>query len=185
SQALEGARQAKESADRRRQRRQEEEALWPQLRVLAEHAERLQARLEQIRNQQAQLVDDLEQELQNPDSPLAQNVRLHCQDQLAALADVAKILARLEESQAKIVAQLGDVDNQMVSLRPLMLAKQQGRWWTWTWWRATFKGKVLARWSELQSRERDLHQTLADARQQVLDSRQKRRDCEATPQTTL
>jgi hypothetical protein len=46
------------------------------------------------------------------------------------------------------------------ALRPLADAKEHKRWWTGTWWRATFQGDVLAQAAELQSAQQKVHAVL-------------------------
>ncbi len=60
------------------------------------------------------------------------------------------------QEQAQATSELPLVNNALEELRPLAEAKQQGRWWTAAWWRATWRGHVVEKMAELASRRQAL-----------------------------
>ncbi len=66
-------------------------------------------------------------------------------------------------------SELSAVATQLGALGPLVQAKQQGRWWTLAWWRATFRGNTASRCAELEDARQQI-QTSLDALQEQIRS---------------
>ena len=67
------------------------------------------------------------------------------------------VLSRLvQKEHAGAVVELAEIHQAIQALRPLVEAKQRGRWWTFTWWQAVLRGQVAARLAELEGRQQAL-----------------------------
>jgi hypothetical protein len=78
----------------------------------------------------------------------------------AAVADHHRLLADRRR-------ELAEREPALQALRPLALAKEKGRWWTWTWWRATFRGNVRGRLAALEDQHKAVRLHLAELEDQL------------------
>src|SRR5262249_15963685 len=70
-------------------------------------------------------------------------------------------LRDLRDKIAQRQQELSELNTQTSALRPLGDAKQQKRWWTGAWWRATFREDIAAQVAELEKREEQARTGLA------------------------
>src|SRR5262249_4558030 len=75
-------------------------------------------------------------------------------------ARVEQELAVLNGQAAQFHQEQDALTARFEELRPLADAKEHKRWWTGTWWRATFQGDVLARAAELHTAQQKVQESL-------------------------
>ncbi len=173
-QALDGAAKARAEAETQVVRRRTEESCWKALPTLARDIANARLRLEECHIRSSHLAEDVQHEAGFANvagafaTALADVVRLKAERQ-QALKDAIPELIRQQQA---VQAESTHTRNAVRSLRPLAAAKQSGRWWTLNWWRATFRGQVLATMAELENRlstaEATLH-SLAERQQENTD----------------
>lgn len=200
-QSLQSARQALRVQEERRQRLQGAERVWPAIQELAHGYARLQEELDQLARQQEVCPAEVERAAAGkidtvtcrgsdtartnvietaapPVSFLASLAALSC----ARQDDLARVDAGLAEAERKIEErrrQLATCEPEVEALRPLARAKDQGRWWTWAWWRATWKSNVCGRFKTLERQQREargaiglLEETVRRLHQEKLEGEQ-------------
>lgn len=170
--ARESARRQAEVEEQRLQLLRSEEPLFVQLEELAcrwtpleNDCQALQKRRSELSAEVAEQGDAAESTtvgtfaLRMQDSSRAhEEARAHYQTRLAELNDRIQVG---EQNQTVLDAELG-------TLRPLVEAKQQRRWWTAAWWRATLQGKrIRTRWTQQQERRQQIEADLDSVREQA------------------
>jgi hypothetical protein len=171
-QSLTAAREGRQAAEMQCARRRHEEGLWPQLRELAQGIAADRAALAQAEEQFASVPTQVAAEVEAGDgaSPVARDVKAlrHALDE--RLAKLAADAAAAEAQKVQEHGKLAALDADLAALRPLAEAKQQGRWWSPAWWKATFKGAAVARQAELQAKRQEQEAALAAAEQRIAES---------------
>jgi hypothetical protein len=163
--ALAQAVRTREQAEQRCQRLRQEEAVWPRLEALAADDLRLRAEADALAERRERVPAEVGAEAERATAPSAADATAG-DDFAAALARAAadhrEKAARLEEEcarcdqeRAERTLAVEELVAQIDSLRPLAAAKSGGRWWSPSWWRATFQGDVPAKLAELDSRRED------------------------------
>ena len=195
-----GALQGKEAAEQRCQRRRNEETVWPALRDLAGQGENLARRREELRQQQARVPGEVSDEaariraeaLETSEvsktseaCPFATELLAEERRHQETLAEITTALNQVEKTEADSDAARIALEAEVQKLKPLALAKQRGRWWTFAWWRATFRGNVIERLAEAQQRLEETSQALAGAREEGQSFHAKRRELEQEHQQAL
>lgn len=151
------------------QRRRDDEPIYGALGELARQFEELDRRQGQLQQQSAAIPGEVEREAAEATTALGPADTLLARDLTACLAARTSALADIQHrrdeqqrqaSQAK--QQLDQLHKEMAELRPLVEAKQQGRWWTWTWWQAGCQGNVVARMNDLQAAKQNQENLLAE-----------------------
>jgi hypothetical protein len=125
---------------------QHQEDCWAVLRELADRRVAARQRLEECLERGGRIAADVEREVNAAEAhgplvgAIAELERAH-QKSLELLQsqriDQEKQLAAAE-------AELAEIRQAMAALAPLAEAKRHGRWWTLAWWRASYRGQVLA-----------------------------------------
>lgn len=161
-QTLQQAEQAFTEAERRQAQRLEEAAYWSPLRECAEQMAQLQQRLHESESRLSTLADDVRREATTGSAGGAFGAQIADQEQTHQhnVNTLGEEQATQAQQHACAVKELADVEAAMQVMRPTAEAKRHGRWWTFAWWRATFSGQVLARMTELESRQQTLRTTL-------------------------
>jgi hypothetical protein len=123
----------------------QEEGLWDRLRDLASRAQGLQEQQAVLAGRRAALGGD------NQSPPLEvpgleECTRAHQEAEAQREAELTEVNGQIEERRREMAGREPELEAQ----RPLAQAKQQGRWWTGRWWRATFRGNVVQRLAELE-----------------------------------
>src|SRR5262249_33077349 len=83
------------------------------------------------------------------------------------LAQVEQAQKRTEEQLRQKRDEQDSLKEQIEAIRPLAEAKQKGRWWSPTWWKATFRGDVLGKLAALETQEDTVKQALATLKQEM------------------
>jgi hypothetical protein len=171
--AREAAQSAQQTADGRRR----EESAWDGLRTLAERRQELTARTEALGTELAGVGPEVERDAGDPAAPendFTRAARALCQ----AHADSRSLLdATLTDAERKIAEKHKEQDAltaKFDALRPLADAKEHKRWWTGTWWRATFQGDVLTQAAELQKAQQQVQTDLEELERQAAAAREAR-----------
>jgi hypothetical protein len=178
--------------EERCRRCRQDEAVWPRLEDLAGQQRRLgeetaavarertacpaQVELEAAGRADAEANRQADTATQQPDgtpgevSPgrsfaaaLALATRTH-QETLARLdASRAEAQRRMAERRRELDERAPELE----ALRPLAEAKEKGRAWTFAWWRATFRGKVIARLAALEDQQKETRLALAGLEDEI------------------
>jgi hypothetical protein len=165
---LRSAREARQAAELQCARRRHEEPLWSQLRDLAQKLTERREGMARAEAQHAAVEAEVNREIASaaPHSRVAADIKvLEAADEerrVASARDAAAFEGEREQQRAK----LAEADQQIAVVQPLAAAKEQGRWWSPTWWKATLKGDVVGRLAQLQAQRQQLQSavTTLDAR---------------------
>ncbi|MCI0683069.1 MAG: hypothetical protein L0Y71_13290 [Gemmataceae bacterium] len=156
-------------AEDRCRRRHDEEQLWPQL---LDVALRHQA-LEQRRQTMLKRLDDAPAEVRReaegipgsgktlPSGPFAMQIVELIKDYHARAARCEQDEQDCERRQVELESERQRLTDECDALRPLCAAKQQGRWWTAAWWRATVTRGLNQRLADLEQRSAATNEALA------------------------
>ncbi len=147
---------ARASAEQRCQRQRLEEAAWPRLEHLAGQYDRLGADLAALAGQRDRAPAEVAVAAAQATDPAATDefavavarAEQTCRAARARLEEVRAGLAKQREERAH---DLDALTTQAESLTPLVEAKSHGRWWSPSYWRATFQGDVPAKLTALQA----------------------------------
>jgi hypothetical protein len=159
-----------DAADQDHQQHLGEAPLWERLRELAEQHGQVRQQLavlcEGRARVPAQVAEDADQAAREPGTDFAVSLR-GCRDKLAGEQ------ARLQAARAALQQQVEErrreqeaAEARLRGLLPLAEAKEQKRWWTGAWWRATFQSNVPAQVTELKARLESGQATLEGLEQQ-------------------
>jgi hypothetical protein len=173
--ALRNAAQRRAKAQQRLDRRHAETACWPLLRDLAKQLTEAQQQLDESAQGLSKVADDVTREAAAgaAHGPFGAEVAKFETKHREAVEALKTVLREDERKHATTARELEDVDREIQKLRPWAEAKQQGRWWTLGWWRATFRGQVTARISELDGRRHALATRLLELQQSQEETREK------------
>jgi hypothetical protein len=174
-QAVKGAAAEAEQAEARCRRLRQDCELLGKLAGVATEREKLDGDLSKLQDQRARLAAEVERSACEFEassaagpadgfpgvlaSPWAarQQVRQGLDKQRSELRTAAEGLRR----------RLGELAPAILEIGPLLEAKQHGRWWTWRWWQATFRGNGLGpRLVELEAQQKQLEAELAPLEQE-------------------
>lgn len=155
--AATSATRAQEQAEACCQRRRDEQTVWPELRQLAEKLDDFQRRLGEAQQREEILAAEVDREAAQAQSANAAQttsaftslVGEACAKHQAALEGIENSLEATEAAGTSQKQALDDLVATRNRLLSLAQAKQQGRWWSLAWWRATFAGNIAARIEEL------------------------------------
>ncbi|MFL5243386.1 MAG: AAA domain-containing protein [Gemmataceae bacterium] len=141
------------------------ETVWSHLLTLARQHGELTKQIEKLSRCRLELVANVEAEFAAGGEIGLGDNRLN--NQPAALRDKRSEIGRLE-SELKDLQSLifekqkdvQDLDAELTPLKPLIDARTQGRFWTWTWWQTIFGGARLAQARGLQERCQQARQVI-------------------------
>jgi hypothetical protein len=170
-QSLPAARQEVETVGERCRRRQQDELALGRCRQLAEDWQQLDGQLTALGEQRGRIAADVED-------------RAAAMEQGQSPADafgsaIAMLDGAFREAEDRCRASLTDLNGQcaeqeralaangseLEAIGPLATAKEQGRWWSPAWWKATFAGDTIKRRAELQSHRQQITSTLEGLRE--------------------
>jgi hypothetical protein len=163
-QAGQQARKQIEVCEQRIMRRHEDEPRLARCRELAESGQQLGAQRAALVESRAHVADEVKAEAQTaPSGELATALEACAAARQRELAQLGEAVSKLESCRAGQQKERDALQVQIDQVRPLAEAKQHGRWWTGTWWRATFAGNAAQRLAELESQRQRLDSQLATA----------------------
>jgi len=158
-QSVQCARQGREQAEHSCRRRQQEGSLWPRLLELAESWQQLDNERAALRERQAQVPEQVRREAgavtADSEVPAASPfiaalvVSAKTRRKILARIDAALEGERLEQTASQQI--LEKLEGLVAPLRPLAVARQQGRWWSPARWWALLHGDVVGRLVALES----------------------------------
>src|SRR5579871_317221 len=160
SHALACARRQAESDERLTGRLRQDEPLWAQLDELAGWWNGLEDEYQALRHRRSQLATEVVAEVDTPPSVPADGFPRRMQDLIRAHEEVQSrgrsALAELDNRIAICEREQAGLDTQLHGLQPFIEAKDQGRWWTPAWWRATVQGTIRTQWAQQQERRQQI-----------------------------
>jgi hypothetical protein len=173
-QAVQQAGQQVKRCEQRVGRRREDEPKLARCRELAETARQLESQQAALSEQRSRLSDEVKREADaGPTGELATALDACAETWRATLARLADATSALEARRAARQKERDGLQVQIDEVRPFAEAKQQGRWWTSTWWRASFAGNAAQRLTELEGQrqqiDNDLSAAETEARQHAAD----------------
>jgi hypothetical protein len=165
-QAVASAAAEVEPAEARCRRLRQECETLGKLAVVVAESERLHADLSKLQDQRARLAAAVERLVGDFESSSAAGPADGFLGSLVtARAARQQAVQRLDSQRPAaegLRRRLGELAHAILEIGPLLEAKQQGRWWTWKWWQATFRGNGLDnRLAELQAQQKQLEGELA------------------------
>lgn len=152
--------QAQAQAESICQRRQQEEALWPQLEELADQIALLQKKLTALQQRRETIPGAVHQE----GAALGESAtaggngfveailschQRHRQEEAAAAA----ASAGLAQERTRAAEELTLINQRLEQLRTLSAARKTGRWWSLDWWRAAFRPTLVSQLAELEQQQ--------------------------------
>lgn len=72
-----------------------------------------------------------------------------------------------QKELVEVQGRLRELEATLLPLRPLAEAKRRGRWWTWSWWKALFKGDVVGKVSRLEAEQTELKKKTDEVQQKL------------------
>jgi hypothetical protein len=152
-QALPAAREKVERAEQHARRLEQDEGLWARFPELIARLEGLARQLADLERTQADLAETIESELTFDPATCRGKQPTGLQQQWqerVRLRDAtsSRLQAREQELQAGLDRLAGEkrlLEGEQTRLVPLAEAKQQKRWWTLAWWKATLQSGKLQR----------------------------------------
>ncbi len=177
--ALPAAQRDVELREQSRRRIQQDEPVWEQLSQLADHAEELHGQIDVLARRRDGLAVQVEHDVA---------------DGAPGVAAIHALALTLRETEARLEASLDELrrkQNQLrhdhdflapeiETLRPLAEARRQGRWWTFTWWRARFRPGLCTRLGDLERRQEQAATALAEREREGQALEAERRNARAT-----
>ncbi len=179
-QTLPAARRAVEQARAAWEARCREEPTWSRLECLLDRLQGLKAHLDELEAQRPGLPGQVENELEQgePTSPL-RSAWLDCQRRAAEkVAQVETCLAGVRSEIDRLVGEQQQCDSEMGQLLPLIEARQGGKWWTGSWWRAVFRGDAQPRLEQLRAQGQQIAERLQSLRRESDELAGRRRQAE-------
>lgn len=181
-QPLARARQDLEGARRRQARREQDGPVFDRLHDLATRHEalagQLQALEERIDRTPADVAALAEQTVDEAANPLSAAIARLAVARREALEGIDRALGELEAKVQASRREREPLAAQLQQLRALARAKQEGRWWTGAWWRATCRRGLAAKLIELERRWQQAEEALAQLHQEADQLRERRRQSE-------
>jgi hypothetical protein len=170
AQSLAGARRNVREAEESCERRVREQECWPALRALAQRADLLRQSLVELRVQHDQVAETVAREAEGlpcmgkgiPSGPFTAEflalTRAHAESLQALDTDQTTLL----EKKSARTRERDDLERQCAQSEPAYQAKMRRRWWTAAFWRATWRGDVVAIRGALRERLLQANAALSD-----------------------
>lgn len=179
--SLAAARQEATASEQRCQQLRQDQAVLDQLLEFAGHQAQLEEQITALQMEAARIRDAVEREAAGEEP----NIASHASQFRTAMAALVKVhgqqVADHEQTRAKVRHQQEELrrDEEVLAgqidhLRPVVEAKQQGRWLTGAFWKATLRGNVAAELAALEERRQQLQ-----AERDKLDQESQRLDEES------
>ncbi|MBL8792677.1 MAG: AAA family ATPase, partial [Planctomycetia bacterium] len=163
-QAPPAARRQAEEADSRCRQRERDLPVLSRLLELADRRQQLASRQAQLDDERARHPGDIELLAQTVESGTSGAADAAFVAELQqAIAERKQASIRIDEKRAELGQQAAErekqaeeLEQQLTALVPFAQARQQGRWWSWTWWQAASQGDVVGKLTELETRKQQL-----------------------------
>ena len=176
------ATQARQSAELHCQQRRREEPLWPRLLALAEEYQGLILQGAELAQERGRIPDEVQRQADAATTGAAAPFQTELHDRTRIrneeLARFDGALTETAKQQTLKRQEFDTVTGELTARRPLAEAKQQGRWWSALWWKATFQGNVVERVAELEKQKQTLDAALAKMEQDQQGLQQQRAETE-------
>lgn len=187
------ARQGREQAEQTCRHRQQESGLWSRLLELAECWQQVEEQRALLRDQHARIAEQVRQEAaaESPgreppaDSPFAVALATWRKARQETLAAIDAALDGARRGQTGGCETVKHLENQAEPLRGLVVARQQGRWWSPARWRALFKGDIVGKLAALESQLENARAKLGERELEIQRLMAKRLTAEQAAQTQL
>jgi hypothetical protein len=163
-QALQNALVARTEAKAQLDKQQCDETCWASLKGLTDHITLVRQKLQENAERTRKIAEEVQGEAADTNysgpftNALAQRVLGH-RDNLGA---VQSEITLQQQKIAAVVSAIALIEPDIQALRPLVEAKERGRWWSPAWWRATFQSQLLTRFAELTGRHDALRKELQE-----------------------
>jgi hypothetical protein len=190
--ALPEALRARQRSEDRCRTRRHEEAVWPELTETAESAIKLGQRRAEITRRLAQVPEEVARQVASPGAgtsgePTNFAALLNAEQGKHAetIAELDAALARIEQVRADSAVRLRLAEEQASRLRLLVAARKQGRFWSFSWWRALVNGDINRRLEDCERQRAELLATGAAAFEEINCFQQKRRQLDEEYQAAV
>jgi hypothetical protein len=132
---------------------QELHAHWPELMQHATRHGELTARLDRVRDRLDRVADEVRQEADTltNSSNFVTAVQTLTREQTTLIATLETEAIEVQKRRAEAERSLSESQSRLNALRPLVEARQTGRWWTGVYWRARFDKGLTAKITEQES----------------------------------
>jgi hypothetical protein len=180
---LKTARATRQAAEMECARRRHEEPLWVKLEELAGTLTASRAALTAAQAKWDAVTAEVRREVEAADgteraSRVAGEVQARKRTGEEKLAQLATETAAAEQQRDQERGKLTGLDQQIAAVEPLAGARQGGRWWAPTWWKALVKGNVVGKLAELQTDRQKVQAAASAADKQIQDLADARRAAE-------
>jgi len=154
------------AADERSTRLRQNEPVWESLAGIAAAQTRLQEEVEHIEAGRRQIQETVESSTTSPPAGAADEfiaALATCErNHQEALSQIDKMLAELNGQLEDCRKQREGVHSAQSAMQPLVEAKNSGRWWSVSWWQATFRQNLAEDWLELSSKVEQVEAELVE-----------------------
>jgi hypothetical protein len=201
--ALPEAMRSKQRAEDRCRARRQEESVWPGLVEAGVCAHELAQQRDEIERLRTRVPEEIAGEaaaaghaagglaVAGPVTPADWSAAF-----LAALngercrhaetfAELDSALAKVEQARAETAARLRQVEEQTNKLRPLVISREQGRFWSLSWWRALLNGNVKRRLGRSEQQREELLAAVTAAFEEINCLHQKRKQLDDEHQAAV
>jgi hypothetical protein len=165
-QAVKSAAADVEQAEARCRRLRQDCEVFGKLAGVATESEKLHGDLGKLQDQRARLAAEVERSINEFEAAGAAGRADGFPGSLvnpwAARQQAVQRLDSQRTAAEGLRRRLGELAPAILEIGPLLEAKQHGRWWTWKWWQATFRGNALGgRLVDLETQQKQLEAELA------------------------
>jgi hypothetical protein len=178
--SLVAARRAVETARATWEARCRDEQTWSRLEGLVERLTSLEAQKEERQGQRPGIRAAVETELQTgrAGSPLHTTWLDSQRRSTEAITQIDTCLAGVRSSIDRVDAERRQCEGELQQLQPLAEARQGGKWWTGSWWRARLHGDVQPRVEELKKQDEQIAERLQSLKREADELGQRRSQAE-------
>jgi hypothetical protein len=158
-----------------------DETTWSRLQGLLEKLVRAEESRQELESARPGIRLAVEAELEQGGGDLSplRAAWLDCQRRSAeAVAQIDICLAGVQSRIDRLLVEQGQCEGELRQLLPLLEARQGGKWWTGSWWRATFQGDVQPRVEQLRAQAEQLAERLQSLQREAEELTERRREAE-------
>jgi hypothetical protein len=179
-QTVPAARSAVEDARATWEARCRDEQTWSRLESLLERLAGLKTQIDDLQRQRPELRATVEAELDRPGPGSALHDAWAEQQRRTAqvVAQVDTCLAGVKSQIDSLVGEEKGCQHDIEQLAPLAEARQGGRWWTGSWWKARLKGDVGPQLEQVRGQAQQIDERLGSLRREADELAERRRQAE-------